>query len=411
MKKTGFIVLILLVSQFHVFSQIRISGKVLTYKNIPLANAAVYLNNTSIGTSTNSDGDFSLLVDEGKFDLIVSYLGFETKSIHVNTKFYSQPLLIKLPPKANLLNEIVISSKRKKLSKRERAKYLSQFKRYFIGETNFSRRCKIKNPEVLDFKFNERTHTLTAYASEPIVMENQSLGYIVSYDLEHFKLTPQKVTSLGYSRYQNMEGTDKKKKLWKKNRASAYNGSLMHFVRSLRNNTANENGFKMSQIARKKNPKRPADSLIRMAEDYIDKYQRKGYTIPETGLITKPLNKLDSVIYILQKSHSEKRYIEVVLNRNVKAEDIIIKVADEVYLEFDDFLRVIYVQEKEEKRYAKMVNRSPNNFQESTLNLISGSVILDKSGAIIQPLDAVVQRYWSYLKFADKVPLDYSIDD
>ena len=65
MKNRFFLFCILLFPSF-LTAQITIKGNVFE-SNVPLENVAVYLNNTMLGTTTNSAGEFSLTVTEGSF--------------------------------------------------------------------------------------------------------------------------------------------------------------------------------------------------------------------------------------------------------------------------------------------------------------------------------------------------------
>jgi len=74
MRNTLFILFILYVTTS--FSQIEIKGTVYD-KNGVLEGAAVYFNNTMLGTSTNNDGKFSITTKQGNYDLVVSFLGYK----------------------------------------------------------------------------------------------------------------------------------------------------------------------------------------------------------------------------------------------------------------------------------------------------------------------------------------------
>ena len=106
MKKTLFLSLLF----FYVssFSQIRISGKVLDENNNPIEAASVYLNNTTIGVSTNVDGAFELTIKEGVYELIVSYISYKTIQYNLNTATYASPFVFKLIVEENILNEVVL---------------------------------------------------------------------------------------------------------------------------------------------------------------------------------------------------------------------------------------------------------------------------------------------------------------
>lgn len=90
MKDCIYIIVLFLSSQIS--SQITIKGTVLE-KSDPLEGAAVYFNNTMLGTTTNSNGEFSIKVKEGQYDLIVSYLGYKKINYTLNTSNYTKPLV------------------------------------------------------------------------------------------------------------------------------------------------------------------------------------------------------------------------------------------------------------------------------------------------------------------------------
>jgi Ethanolamine utilization protein EutJ (predicted chaperonin) len=48
---------------------------------IPLSGAIIVLAGTTLGTSVDKDGNFTLSTDQKTGDLVVSYVGYETKKI------------------------------------------------------------------------------------------------------------------------------------------------------------------------------------------------------------------------------------------------------------------------------------------------------------------------------------------
>ena len=63
-----------------------ISGKILDENNSPLPYANIFIRETNIGTSSDSRGNFKLITKPGKYNLEVSYVGFEKKSLEINLK-------------------------------------------------------------------------------------------------------------------------------------------------------------------------------------------------------------------------------------------------------------------------------------------------------------------------------------
>tara|TARA_R110000868_G_scaffold156380_1_gene383219 strand:+ start:4170 stop:5576 length:1407 start_codon:yes stop_codon:yes gene_type:complete len=86
--------------------------------NIPVGDANIYINNTSIGTISNEDGQFVLMVPE-KFkyeNFLFSALGFETQKRELFELQKDGSAIIKLIPNEILLDEIVITTNKIKLN-------------------------------------------------------------------------------------------------------------------------------------------------------------------------------------------------------------------------------------------------------------------------------------------------------
>jgi TonB-linked SusC/RagA family outer membrane protein len=71
-----------------------------------LAGATVYIKDTTIGTSTNSEGQFSLKVPGGDHILVVSFVGFSTREIEISPK--SLELNIVMSSDIGRLDEVVV---------------------------------------------------------------------------------------------------------------------------------------------------------------------------------------------------------------------------------------------------------------------------------------------------------------
>jgi uncharacterized protein with FMN-binding domain len=61
-------------------SQSQITGKVTDTENLPLQNVNVYVEGTFNGTTTNANGEFKIIIDTSKEQILVfKFLGFETE--------------------------------------------------------------------------------------------------------------------------------------------------------------------------------------------------------------------------------------------------------------------------------------------------------------------------------------------
>lgn len=459
MKKILF--LLLAFCSLTLVAQKTIRGKVITSKNLPLIGASVYINSTSIGTTTNDEGEFELIVKNGKYDLIASYIGFTTAQFALDTETINQPIVFKLSPKSNMLDEVVVSNRKNKMSAEDRAYFLAQFRNTFLGKTNLSKQCKILNEDVVDLDYDISTRILEASVSEPIIIEHKGLGYKIYYDLVHFELEPQKVTYLGYTRYQELKGSKRKKRKWAEKRRIAYNGSTMHFLKSVVDGNLKEQGFIVDQFKRIPNPDRPHDSIIQKARRALRNLPKTsgnqtGFTLfstkdlniesnrssviermkknPKIKLSDVALDRLkktpmtvtlnddgtyraktkinpstsrDSLSEIVSKWRL-KRFIDMDIKRGLAINDFTTKIGKNISLNFQNHLRVTYTKEPEEDAYRP--GPAKLDYQVSTMILNVSSSLIDPSGILINPLDIFLEGYWSYEKTGDALPLDYTPD-
>lgn len=93
-----------------IYAQNKISGKVIdkaTYE--PLNSATLYFPELETGTSTDETGNFSIELAEGNYKLIVSSIGYKTKSILISSPF-DQKITIALSESAIEMEEVIVST-------------------------------------------------------------------------------------------------------------------------------------------------------------------------------------------------------------------------------------------------------------------------------------------------------------
>ena len=108
--------LLILFFPFFLFSQEKISGTISETNNakeIPLGGANVYWLNTSVGTVTDFEGNFEISYKPEYKKLIVSFIGYKTDTISVNS---SKRITHSLKSTADL-DEVTISSRQKASSR------------------------------------------------------------------------------------------------------------------------------------------------------------------------------------------------------------------------------------------------------------------------------------------------------
>ncbi|AMQ55236.1 TonB-dependent receptor [Algoriphagus sanaruensis] len=112
MKKTV-VGLVLYLAGFAAWAQHSLSGKVVDAKsNLPLVGASVWTETASRGTVTDESGQFVLSkLPEGKLEIRISYLGYETERMTLNLPI-SGELEVKLQSKDFLTEEFIVSATR-----------------------------------------------------------------------------------------------------------------------------------------------------------------------------------------------------------------------------------------------------------------------------------------------------------
>lgn len=224
--------------------KVTLSGKVTDERTgLPLPFSNVFINNTTIGTTADENGNYKLAgLDAGTLDMVVSFLGYET--VRQTLRFEHGGLKtvhFKLKEGVQLEGFVVRGGKSKK-----REKQLQVIQRELLGKTSFSKLCKLVNPEVL--RISEEDGHLMAQTVQPLIIENQALGYRIFQDLDDFDYHQNKLHYGGSTRFEHLIPKDNQQKvLWEKNRKIAYTGSIKHLFASMVADSLAEEGFKVFQ--------------------------------------------------------------------------------------------------------------------------------------------------------------------
>ena len=163
-----------------------IRGKVVDEKtNQPMAGASVFCQNTTLGTVTNNEGAFFLRLANGGYDLVISYTGFETKSVRIsNGNKDNDSLVLSLKTQDKSLTEVVVAGSAEVAD--GWSKYGQFFLDNFIGTTPNASKCSIENKDAIKFYFYKKRNKLKVKSKEDIVVTNNALGYKIKYQLDSF---------------------------------------------------------------------------------------------------------------------------------------------------------------------------------------------------------------------------------
>ncbi len=354
----SFICTILSIFSFSQDNNFIISGKVID-KNTqqPLTGASVFAQNTTFGIATSAEGTFRLKLPNGGYLLVVSFTGYETESLRISNTSEEKNIVIEVIPKEKSLEEVTVVSS--SVVKDGWDKYGLFFTENFIGKSAFSLQAVIKNPEVLKFYFSKKRNRLKVLADEPLVVENFALGYIIKFAIDSFtyEYETNAAQFVGYPLFEEMLGTAEKGALWNENRVKAYNGSLLHFMRSLHNQTLFDEQFEVQFLVKNND----LEQTIPLKNPYLALHYLKD---DSSNIVEFHPNQPD-VIVIYNKAKPELSY-----------------------LEFDP--------------------KAKKDFQVSTLSITPGETItIEENGYFFEQTDVITNGYWGFLKIGDMLPYDY----
>lgn len=207
----------------------------------PLPFASVYINYSTIGTNSNEKGEFLLgNLRPGEYDLIASFVGHQPHQSHV-VLTDSSTLVLTIRLNVIALKEVQVRAK----IDSQWEKQLEKFNKLFLGQGPDAKHCKILNPWSLSFEETSKGFFI-ARASEVLEIENMSLGYKISYELKNFSVSKDNYMLSGFVRFRELETMDTVLTAqWHKKRNEDYWGSATHLFRSIVNQRAEQEGYRL----------------------------------------------------------------------------------------------------------------------------------------------------------------------
>ncbi len=394
------------------FSQFVLRGKVLNADSQkPLPAVSVYLNNTSLGTLSDEQGLFSLNnIPRGKFRLIATSVGFETWSELVNPADSKGTILISLVPKSLQLGEVDVNPP----DPNGWAKWGKLFRDIFLGTTPRSVDCYLDNPEVIKFRLNA-DNTLTVTATKPIVIKNYWLGYRIQYKLEDFEydFNTGVVSYQGYALFSDLSLTHPAKAArYEQERAKAYQGSLMEFMRAFYVNQLQAGGFEIRSLKKIYNPeKQRAKKMLEEIEKYKASSVASDSTLEPTdefGMTLRSHFNADSI------RNFKKQMLEpdsVVSNQLIDADSVGFAVDSSTAAMYSpDSLQIAYELKMEPAKY-KAISKKYKEERFQISQFVFGhqkAVLILNSGYYYSPEDLKITGYWAWWEnMATKLPYDY----
>jgi hypothetical protein len=244
MRKKIFLHLLFLVLSFQTFAQTgTIKGVVKdaeTGETLPYCN--VFVNNTTISTVTDLDGNYTLAnLEPGTVEIGFSFMGYiaETKKVTLNPGGIST-LNLSMTAFAQELSDVEIKASRDKAWERD----LRKFQNLFLGNDQIASLSTIQNPWAIDFEEGKEKGSFVANAIQPIEIINNHLGYKINFDLQEFYDAPTNYRIIGAARFEEMKPeSEAQKTTWDQNRAEVYRKSPMNMFRAMINGKQEQEGF------------------------------------------------------------------------------------------------------------------------------------------------------------------------
>ena len=293
-----------------------LKGSVISEENQkPLPSVSVYLDNTSIGTTTNEQGLFILKgIPQGKYRLVVTSIGYNTFDSLIDSRKLSNGCVILLKTNTQELEGFSVLPP----DPDGWEKYGKYFKALLLGTTQNSKDCQLVNPQVIKFRLNA-DNILSAFAKEPLQVTNYALGYDIQYKMEEFSvnLNTGVVNYSGFAFYKDLASTHPKRApKYADARLDTYLGSLLHFMRSFYANDLEVQGFEMRSLKMISNPEKDRAKklfsiygkhpIVSEAKNYIgfergyyggiSNIRTTNYTVDSTQFFKKLLKQADSLV-------------------------------------------------------------------------------------------------------------------
>ena len=359
MKKICFLILAFHYSALLCAQSGDIKGHIIdaqTNESLPYAN--IFINNTTIGTATDVNGDFQIKdVPNGISELVISYVGYQLTQFKVEVNDNDVDIgTIRIEQLKQQLSNVEVQGTRDKTWEKQ----LKRFEKTFLGEDQAAQSCKILNPWVIDFTEGEE-RTLMAKAEVPIQINNMALGYKVNFYLKDFAANSKGYVIAGNVRFEEMITTNAAEALaWVQNRKNSYIRSDRHLFKAILENKIREEGLYLyTDIPGASN------TQVRSPYFYAD-LNKKIMPCDTTGIVTK---------------EPSRSAFKITLNGRIEMHN--------------------------QNDYARVRTFRDIPYSVSWIEFKNGFVLVNKDGIALNPGDVIISGDMNADRVARMLPLDY----
>lgn len=405
-----------------ILGQDKISGKVESDKGEVLAGASVFISNTTLAATTNANGEFLLeQLPKGNIQLVISFIGYETNTMVIIPSMRSKKYLFQLRPQNNELQDVVVG----KFDKDGWKKWGSVFTDVFIGTSAYAKNCTIKNTDAIRFAYNSKKKMLYAYASEPLLVDNNALGYHLAVSLVRFSYqTEERVIDYQtYTSFTEMDGTEDQQLEWSSNRQKVYGYSLMHFMRALYNQNLKNEGFQVRRIESLPNvEKERVQQLYKDRSAVIKDSLKNSNDAAIREAMERSFDK-DSLVYYKTVLAEENRTASMNFKLETFKDIATVTDSNTVRLYFNDYLQVTYIKAKEPEEYLaykaklyvekKIIDKNDSKqmvrgYPVTEFSLMEDTPVEISDSGYFTNADLLINGFWGWWeKVATKLPYEY----
>ncbi|PIF44199.1 carboxypeptidase-like protein [Chryseobacterium sp. 52] len=389
MKKT--ILLFLFILPLYIVTAQIIKGHVVNNSGSQIPGVNIYIDGTKTGTVSKEDGTFSLSLSSGSMgNLVFQKDDYETFTAAV-PEIINKNLKVVLI-KTNAIEEIRLVP----YTSEAYRNYINYFLDSFIGGDRDN--VRIKNQKSLKFSYDKKNKFLKVKAPNTLIIENKNLGYEIQYNLISYSsdFNSHTVNYTGTSFFKETKNSDKTKL----NRMNAYDGSLLHFFRSISQNTISEDKFIVNHVVKVPNPKYPTEEELKILEDFKQ-------IVRSSAILKIPENISD----ISQRKNSEKPYALAIVKTRIPDSDYVTRKEGKVFFSFKDMLQVNYQKYFYEIKGKDLVKSLYPVTLSSYLHPEGEIFEVSKEGNITNPDQLINEGDFSKNKIENMLPLDYQLGD
>lgn len=349
----------------------------------PISNVNIYLANTSIGTTTNSNGYFEIkMIPKGTFDIIFSHVAYYYhKEKRLLKHLYNDIGTIELSTKTYQLPTVLIEDDEESLWNDQFENFVEEF----IGESENADSTYIADPYKIDFWENDGK--LFASCNDPIEIINRSLGYRIEYFLDNFESSSEYTKFSGNSVFTPLFPNSKIDSLrWSENRDKAYLCSFRHFLTTLNESYSTDYALPKSDYSN--NSSIDIDSLSAWGDSLLNS---KGFFIYKVFALP-----WESPRVIVDEPIS----INGLLSRG--------EIDTERYLSISNYLRIYFIPNynKEDYTYNFKI-KNARGIQSSFIELEKDSVMIDIFGRYYDKYEIHTYGKFGQQRIADMLPYEY----